>query len=106
MLKIYGKNTKRGFLVTLSGSLDFQSHNDLKKFLAKELDGVRHLILNMEKVDYVSSAGFGVILEAEQIMEKKGDMVLVNVQPQVLDVMEAIGFLGVLNIDNLGDYDE
>ena len=98
MLKIYGKNTKRGFLVTLSGELDYQSHGELKKFFAKELDGVRHLILNMENVDYVSSAGFGVILEAEQIMEKKGDMILENVQPQVLEVMRAIGFLEVLTI--------
>lgn len=98
MLEIEKKNTSRGLEITLKGSLDYDTHKEFEDFVDREIESNRHLVLDMTDVDYVSSAGFGAILYAQKIMLKKGDMLIENVQPHIIETMESIGFLDVMNV--------
>ncbi len=98
MLEIEKKNTRRGLEITLKGSLDSDTHKQFEAFVDREIESNRHLVLDMTDVDYVSSAGFGAILYAQKIMSKKGDMVIENMQPHIIEVMKSIGFLDVLTV--------
>ena len=57
------------------------------------------LVLDMAKVEYVSSAGLRVILKMQKIMMNLGQMKLVGVNETVMEVFEITGFSDILNIE-------
>lgn len=62
-------------------------------------EGVAHLIINMEALEYLSSAGLRVLLSAQKRMNKLGDMVIRNVNETILEVFEVTGFSNILTIE-------
>ena len=83
----------------LEGRLDTASAPSLEKELVSSLDGVRSLILDFEKVEYVSSAGLRVLLLAMKLLHNKGKMKLVHVNELVGEVFEVTGFADLLTIE-------
>ncbi len=87
-------------LLNLRGWLDAQSEGQLLA-AAEEAHtaGARHLILNMEEVDTLTSAGMRVIQEvyilftAGEQTPKTARMKLCKAPPQVYQVLELTGFL-------------
>lgn len=82
----------------LEGRLDTTTAPELEEVVKTGLEGVAHLVLNMEKLEYVSSAGLRVILTAHKLMGRQGDMKLVHVNELVMEVFEVTGFVDVLDI--------
>jgi anti-anti-sigma factor len=65
------------------------------------------IIFDMKDVQYVSSAGIGVVLLAEQDLQPNGKVLLVNLQPQIKKVFEIARVLPANQIFNsLEDMDE
>ena len=83
--------------VTLEGRLDTITAPDLEKELT-DLTGVEHLVLDFEKIGYISSAGLRVLLALQKRMSKQGDMCLCKVAPMVMEVLEMSGFVDILTI--------
>lgn len=81
------------------GKLDTYSSREFGELLETSLNGIEHLILDFEQVDYITSAGLRVLLIAQKIMDKQGDMKLIHVSEAVLEVFEPTGFMAVLNIE-------
>jgi len=55
---------------------------------------VKKLILDLSKVDYMSSAGLRVLLLLyRQVASQKGQIILVGLSPSILDTMSVTGFL-------------
>lgn len=71
---------------------------------APELDNeinelnVNELILDFEKLDYISSAGLRVLLTTHKKYIKKV-MKIINVNESVMEVFEMTGFADILNIE-------
>lgn len=86
-------------IVTLSGRLDTMTAPDLETELEKSLVNVSHLVFDMKELEYISSAGLRVLLNAMQVMETQGDMVLRNVCDRVMEIFEITGFLDDLVIE-------
>lgn len=86
--------------VVLEGVLDYDSANELKEFFSDNIQAADKLIIDMKKIDYISSAGMRVILEAELTMKKKGGMTLKNVNDMVMKAFKTSGFDRFLNIQN------
>ena len=61
-------------------------------------DGVNSLILDCEKLDYISSAGLRVLLSAHKTMEGKGGMKVIHANDVVQEVFAVTGFSDVLTI--------
>ena len=47
----------------------------------------------------MSSAGLRVLLSAQKIMNKQGEMTVRNVNDDVMEVFEVTGFVDLLNIE-------
>ncbi len=58
------------------------------------------LVLDLARLDYISSAGLRVILAMQKLMNQKGSMVVRNVKPEVMEVFELTGFVDILTIEN------
>ena len=94
--------TGRGYsLMELAGSLDADSFQALDGIMAtiweQEGDAGKYVILDLSRVDYMSSSGIGIILDANnQANNKGGALVLANVTPEVQEILELVGLDDVL----------
>ena len=60
---------------------------------------VKELVLDREKLEYLSSAGLRVLLAAQKQMQKQGgEMVIVNVNETIMEVFEVTGFVDIITI--------
>ena len=85
--------------IAVEGRLDTMTSPELDNELKTCLDGVEKLILDCEKLDYISSAGLRVLLNAYKVMNSKGGMRLIRVNEIVREVFEVTGFADVLTIE-------
>ena len=84
----------------IEGRLDTTTAPTLEKTINEILDGVTELILDMNQLTYVSSAGLRVLLSTQKKMNKIGTMKLIGVCEDVMEVFEMTGFVDILNIEN------
>jgi anti-sigma B factor antagonist len=94
------KTLKNGMLtIALDGKMDITTAPDLEKEVA-DLDGVKELIMDFEKLRYISSAGLRVLLLAHKKMIKQGGtMKVIHVNENVMEVMTAMGFADILTVE-------
>ena len=85
--------------IALEGRLDTTTAPELENELKASLNGVTELILDFEKLDYISSAGLRVLLSAQKIMTKQGSMKIIHVNEMVMEVFEVTGFADILTIE-------
>jgi anti-sigma B factor antagonist len=84
----------------IEGRLDTNTAPTLEITINENLDGVTELILDMNQLTYVSSAGLRVLLSSQKKMNKIGTMKLIGVCEEVMEVFEMTGFVDVLNIES------
>lgn len=85
--------------VNIRGRLDTLTAPELEEKLEDALDGVEELILDLDGLEYISSAGLRVFLSVIKQMDEQGEMKLRNVCDDVMDVFEVTGFIDFLNIE-------
>lgn len=83
----------------IAGRLDTTTAPELDKTINEDIEGTCALILDLEGLDYISSAGLRVLLGAQKKMQKAGSMKLVNVCENVMEVLEMTGFADILVIE-------
>ena len=85
--------------VALEGRLDTVTAPQLEGDLRSSVNGVTELVFDLDKLDYVSSAGLRVLLSAQKVMKRQGDMVIRNVKPEIMEIFDVTGFSDILNIE-------
>ena len=85
--------------LALEGRLDTMTAPELENELKNSLDGVEALTLDFSALEYVSSAGLRVILGAQKIMNKQGEMKILHVNDDIMEVFEITGFSDILTIE-------
>ena len=85
--------------VAVTGRLDTITAPELETSLRESYAGVSKLVLDFAALDYVSSAGLRVILQAQKTMNKQGEMVVRNINETISEIFEVTGFSDVLTIE-------
>lgn len=85
--------------LALEGRLDTMTAPELEQQIRTSLEGVTSLVFDMEKLEYVSSAGLRVLLAAQKIMNKQGKMKLCHVNETIMEIFEVTGFSDILTIE-------
>ena len=83
--------------VALDGRLDTTTAPDLEKFFAEPCADIAELVLDCEKLAYISSAGLRVLLATQK--KTQGAMKLTGVCELVMEVFEMTGFVDILVIE-------
>lgn len=93
--KLDGEN----LTLVLTGRLDTTTAPDLEKEVQESTKGIKSLTLDLKDLEYISSAGLRVVLGAQKLMSKQGQMNLINVSDAIKDIFEMTGFSEILNIE-------
>ena len=99
MLNINKNLENTTLTVELSGRLDTTTAPRLEGELKDALPGVGTLVLDLEKLEYISSAGLRVLLSAQKIMNKQGEMKLIHVNDTIHEIFDVTGFSDILTIE-------
>ena len=86
-------------ILSVEGRLDTTTAPQLDSEIKNNIEGIKTLILDFEKLEYISSAGLRVLLSAQKTMNKQGKMILKNINDTVREVFDITGFLDILTIE-------
>ena len=81
------------------GEINTNTAPEFEKELDAVLSDVTELVIDFEKVTYVSSAGLRVVIAAYTELNGKAEMKLINMNESVRDVFELTGFADYVKIE-------
>ncbi len=87
-------------LVKIGKNLDEVTSPKLRTYLHSLIDqGLKHIVLDMEKVSFAASCGLGVLCEINDLMEDEhGWLRLANIKPVLMEVISFVMLTDVLTI--------
>ncbi len=83
----------------LEGRLDTNTSIELEDSIKESVEGLNELTLDIENLEYISSAGLRVLLSAQKIMSKQGEMKVIHVNETIMEIFEVTGFSEILTIE-------
>ena len=86
-------------VIKLEGRLDTTTAPQLEEELNGSLSGVKELEFDLEKLEYISSAGLRVLLSAQKTMNNQGSMVVKNSIEEIREIFDVTGFSDILTIE-------
>ena len=99
MLNIEKTQNGSELLVAVDGRIDTNTAPQLEAELKNQLEGIDKLVFDLEKLQYISSAGLRVLLSTQKVMMKQGKMILKKVPAEIMDIFEVTGFSDILTIE-------
>lgn len=88
----------KALVLSVGGRLDTTTAPELEASVKEVIDDVNDLTLDLKELEYVSSAGLRVILSMQKTMNKQGQMVVINVSPDIMEILDVTGFSDILTI--------
>jgi len=86
-------------IFALEGRLDTTTAPQLEGVLIPAFDEAKEIILNFDKLAYVSSAGLRVLLKGQKAAKPKGaSMTVTGVSDEIKEIFEMTGFTDMLTI--------
>jgi len=81
-------------ILDVRGEVDMHTSAELEAALQECLSGDHtRIVVNGEKLEYISSAGLGVFMAyIEDVRDRGGDIKIAALQPKVYDVFDLLGF--------------
>ena len=86
-------------ILSIEGRLDTTTAPQLEAEFKQSVNGVERLVLDFSNLEYLSSAGLRVLLAAQKVMNKQGEMVIKNVNETINEIFEVTGFIDILTIE-------
>ncbi|MFH1161324.1 MAG: STAS domain-containing protein [bacterium] len=87
-------------VIHITGRLDTTNYTVLEKKLMELIDsGESRLLVNLAKMDYVSSSGLRILLMAlKRVAVAKGKFALCSLQENIKEIFEISGFTNIFEI--------
>lgn len=87
-------------LIQIIGRLDASNYIEASAMLNEKLDkGIRIIIFDLSKLEYVSSSGLRVFLGVlKRLKLVEGDLILCDIQPKINEVFQISGFNSLFKI--------
>ena len=85
--------------ILMIGRLDVNAAADAEKALSEAAARFNSVTLDLENLEYISSAGLRAIKTFYVAMRRKGGVYkVVNIQKPIMDIFEATGFVRLLKL--------
>ena len=97
-MNIKQKKENKAVTVSVSGRIDTSTAPELLEYLNGVMPEAEELVLDLQDVEYITSAGLRVILFAQKNMNSHGSMTVAHPNDDIMETFELTGFTDVLNI--------
>jgi anti-sigma B factor antagonist len=100
-MEITTKQYKHCDLLSIQGKVDSYTAPDLTKAIeALNGKGCFKIVLDLSKLEYMSSAGFRALLIGQRNCKRynRGEIVLASVTKRIMDALELTGFIPLFKI--------
>lgn len=85
--------------ITVKGEIDASSSIELDNALKHAADNYKRILMDLNELEYISSAGLGVFISYLEELEKEGvSLVIYGLQIKVREVFEILGLQHLMNI--------
>ena len=87
--------------IALNTRIDVSNSNQI----VEEINNIRNkylnldLVLDADRLEYISSAGLRVLLATQKSMSKRGKMIVKEVNDTVMEIFNITGFVDILTIE-------
>ncbi len=99
-LTITKKKENNVLTVIADGRIDTDTTSEFDADVNSSLDGIKKLVLDFEKVSYISSSALRVLLNLHKDMNDAGGRLIIRKPTDlVTEVLEVTGFIDILNIE-------
>lgn len=87
-------------ILEFSGRLDAYSATEVEKKIDSLVDtGQVKLVINLTRLEYISSSGLRVFLaELKKVRKQQGDLKLAGLKPYIKEIFDIAGFTQLFNI--------
>jgi len=99
MLNINSNIEGQNAILELNGRLDTTTAPEFEAVVKGLPEAITDLVIDMEQLEYISSAGLRVLLVAQKTMNKKGTMKVIHINETVMEIFEVTGFADILTIE-------
>jgi stage II sporulation protein AA (anti-sigma F factor antagonist) len=101
-LELQARNEENAVVVALGGRLDAVTSADFEKRMRELIEGGHDaLIVDFERLDYISSAGLRALLViAKTLKAKEGRLRFANIKGGVRAVFDMSGFASMFQLDD------
>lgn len=102
-VEIKPNSKKKGFFTAIPhGPIDSDSHDNFRQSLSNLLvKSTKGILIDLKNVDYISSAGFGVLFSVQKFLKKQdAELLFCNLKPQIqklFDVMKVLPSQTIFN---------
>jgi anti-sigma B factor antagonist len=93
------KKNAEDVTIEVVGRLDTTTAPTLENSINENIVDTKNLVLDLNGLEYISSAGLRVLLSAQKKMQQVGTMKVINVCESVMDVFDITGFTDILTIE-------
>ena len=99
-MQISVKTTDEVTVLEFEGKLDTQTSPDTQQQLTELIEkGEKKILVNFEKLDYISSAGLRVLLfAAKQLKPSGGELRICSLNEIVKEVFDISGFMTIFKV--------
>lgn len=85
--------------IEVVGRLDTTTAPALDKTISEDVADTQRLTLDLQGLEYISSAGLRVLLSAQKKLRRNGALTVKNVRAEVMEILEMTGFADILTIE-------
>ena len=87
-------------LIHIGGSLDAETSPKFDSKIRGEIEkGAKKIVCNMEHLDYIASAGLGVLIGANDVLSKLGgEMRISAMNEKIKKIFKLLGFINLFKI--------
>lgn len=99
MLNIHQTTENEKTILALTGRLDTVTAPELEQKIKEALPSASALTLDLENLEYISSAGLRVLLAAQKALTGKGGLTITHAGEAIMEIFEVTGFSDILTIE-------
>lgn len=81
------------------GRVDSSNSEQLEVAVNESICGIKEFIWDMEGLEFISSAGLRVIINAQKTMNSQGKMKFINVNRLIMEVFDITGLVDIFTIE-------
>lgn len=87
-------------LIHIGGSLDAETAPKFDAKIKGEIEkGAKKIICNLERLDYIASAGLGVLIGANDLLSKQGgELRIAAMNDKIKKIFRLLGFINLFKI--------